>query len=112
MAQLLVDVPDSTGVLHYLQLQLELLRRRVDAHPDRQHLWNEYGLGAFAAVRLAAEVLESPQVRPSPGARRQALAMLDDLRSRRARWASTNAGYLVEDDAALAVLAKRVHRLQ
>ena len=112
MAQLLVDVPDTTGVLHYLQLQLELLRRRVDAHPDRQHLWHEYGLGAFAAVRLAAEVLESPQVRPSPGARRQVLAMLDDLRSRRAQWASTNSGYLVEDDAALAVLAERVHRLQ
>ena len=112
MAQLLADLPDSAGVLRYLQLQLELLCRRVDAHPDRQHLWNEYGLGAFAAVRLAAEVLESPQGRPSPGARRRALAMLDDLRSRRARWASTNAGYLVEDDAALAVLAERVHRLQ
>ena len=47
--------------------------------PIASNLWNEYGLGAFAAVRLAAEVLESPQVRPSPGARRQALAMLEGL---------------------------------
>jgi tetratricopeptide (TPR) repeat protein len=112
MAQLLAKVPDKDGVLRSLQLQLGLLRRRVDAHPDRQHLWHEYGLGAFAAVRLAADVLESPRVRPTDAARREVQGMLDDLRSRRAQWASTNAGYLVEDDAAVAALAERVHRLR
>ena len=102
---------DTDGVLASLESQLQVLRRRLDAHPERSNLWFEYGSGALAAARLGATVLES-QRRHSHTAVRRVHAMPDDLDLRRRQWAASHDGWLAEDDAALAALAARIHGLR
>jgi tetratricopeptide (TPR) repeat protein len=111
MAGLLAKVSDVEGVLGSLESQLRVLRQRLDAHPERSRVWEDYGAGAFSAVRLAADVLES-HPRHTQRAARRVEAMLEELRVRRTQWTASHAGSLAEDDAAFAALSKRTHALE
>jgi tetratricopeptide (TPR) repeat protein/tRNA A-37 threonylcarbamoyl transferase component Bud32 len=110
MAEFQSRVPDIEGVFTSLESQLAVLRRRLDAHPDRPNLWQDYGQAAFGAVRLAADVLQSHRGHPSSADRVR--TMLADLRTRRAQWAATHPGFLAEDDAAFAALTARIRDLK
>ena len=107
VAQRLAKVPDIDGVLASLEAQLQVLRGRLDAHPERANLWLEYGAGAFAAVQLGVNLLESHPGRPQAAVSR-VRAMVEDLRVRRA----PNGAPLVDNDAALTALTARVHALR
>ena len=82
----------------------------MDAHPDRVNLWNEYAVAAFAAIRRAADVLESSPRQSSSRAQQEVRAMVEDLGRRRAQWAATHDTPLGEDDSAFAALTKRLQR--
>ena len=111
LAEFHARVPDIDGVLTSLESQLRVLSRRLDAHPDRPNLWQDYGQAAFAAVRLAADVLGSDRGHP-PSATERVRSMLTDLRARRGQWAATHPSPLAEDDAAFAALTARIRDLK
>jgi non-specific serine/threonine protein kinase/serine/threonine-protein kinase len=111
MAEFQAGVPDINDVLTSLESQLRVLSRRLDAHPDRPNLWQEYALAAFGAVRLAADVLPTHRGHPSSAAVR-VRTMLANLRARRGQWAATHPTPLAEDDAAFAALTARIRDLR
>ncbi len=85
---------------------IAVYRRRLDAHPDRDHAWREYTGAAFEDVKNATE-----WIRTCPPADRRTLsawgtALLDQVQAVQQRWASEkHAGSLAP--AAEAVQAQR-----
>jgi tetratricopeptide (TPR) repeat protein len=113
LAQLLTRAQDADGVIAALEQQLDVLRGRITAHPERPNVWHEYASAAFSAIRMTAEVLE-PRDGAAPSAARRALrTMLEDLRVRRDAWRAANrdAWPLGEDDNAFSDLSARVKKL-
>jgi non-specific serine/threonine protein kinase/serine/threonine-protein kinase len=79
------DVP---AAFDYTRRRIDVFRRRLEAHPDREYLWSEY----TAALLDAAEKLDAAlaQARTTVSIRRQyvpqATALLDQIVATEQRW--------------------------
>jgi non-specific serine/threonine protein kinase/serine/threonine-protein kinase len=92
---------------------LTVYRKRVDVHPDRDHVWAEYATALFESTGALVTLLES---HPDAGPVRRAVIaqvtrMLDDLVAIRSRWrADERPGTLPPSDDALQALVARIRR--
>jgi len=112
LAQLLTRAHDTPGMISSLEQQLDVLRRRVAAHPERPNVWHEYAEAAFAAIRTTADALEGGGAAAPPAARRALHNMVEDLRGRRSDWRTSHPDVaLGEDDRAFSELTIRVRKL-
>jgi len=112
LAQLLTKAHDTPGMISSLDQQLDVLRRRVAAHPERPNVWYEYATAAFAAIRMTAAVVEQGGVAAPPATRRALDNMVEDLRGRRDEWRVAHRDVpLGEDDRAFGELSARVKKL-
>ena len=112
LAQLLTKAHDTPGMIASLEQQLDVLRRRVTAHPERANVWYEYATAAFAAIRMTADALERGGAAAPPATRRALHNMIEDLRGRRIDWRTGHRDVpLGEDDRAFSELSARVRKL-
>lgn len=103
----------ATAFLH-TRARLDIFRRRLAAHPDRDNLWREYSRAAFAAATSDLGLLESPT---TPSRRRRAhaaevAAILDEITATRERWVrEKRSGTLPPADADLDGARERLRAL-
>jgi non-specific serine/threonine protein kinase/serine/threonine-protein kinase len=79
---------DPAASIRYTQRAVVVYRQRLDRHPDRDHLWREYGSVALEGVRTATGVIAGAKA--GVGERRRlaaaVAALLDDLAAVQQRW--------------------------
>jgi tetratricopeptide (TPR) repeat protein len=80
--------------------RLQVYRDRMEAHPERDHLWTQYTQTMLDAARFHASLAGSSK---SPGAGRRhagrARALLDDIAAVQARWTREKRGGPLAPDA-------------
>jgi tetratricopeptide (TPR) repeat protein len=81
---------DMAAALEYTHRRIDVFRRRLDAHPERDRLWREYTDVLFNATQTLDELLALPGT--SAGVRREYVpktsALLDQIVATEQRWAS------------------------
>lgn len=94
---------------------IAVMRRRLEAHPERENVWREYGQTTLAAVGKSLDLLESQTTTPRVRRTRapEVAAMIDQLALVRERWIrEKRSGVPVPSDDDLRLVRERLGRLQ
>jgi eukaryotic-like serine/threonine-protein kinase len=80
---------DISAALDYTHRRIDIFRRRLDAHPERERLWRDYTGALLNAAQTLDELLAQPGT--SAGVRRECVpktsALLDQIVATEQRWA-------------------------